>query len=430
MRASLPDQQLFIQNREKLITKLKGKSLTIFHSNDIMPTNEDGVMDYVQNSNTFYLTGIDQEDTVLLLAPDFPDESLREVLFIRETSEHIARWEGAKYTREEAGQISGIQNIKWFHQLDSVLHTMAAEVDTFYLDKNEHVRSATEVLTKNDRFITEMKSRFPLHEYLRVAPIIYDQRTVKSDPEIEMLQKAIDVTEKGFRRVMSFLKPDVLEYELEAEFIHEFIRLGSRGFAYQPIIAAGANSCVLHYIKNDQPCKDGDLVLFDVGAKYSNYNADMTRVLPVNGRFTERQRAVYQSVLDVLGKAKAMLVPGNTIKVYHEEVGNVMTEELIKLGLLDNDEVKKQDPKKPLYKKYFMHGTSHYLGVGVHDVGSYYQKLEPGMVLTVEPGIYIPEEGIGIRLEDDVVVQSKGNPLNLMKNIPIEIEEIEELMSK
>ena len=421
-------KNLFIRNREKFKARLKPNSVAIFNSNDIMPTNADGIMPFRQNSNLLYMSGIDQEESILLIAPDFPDPKYREVLFLKETSELIAIWEGHKYTKAEATETSGITTVVWNDEFEKVLYTVLAETEHIYLDSNEHIRNASEVETRNERFAKWCKDKYPLYEYERLAPILYDLRPIKEQREIELLQQACDITEKGFRRILGFVKPGVWEFEVEAEYVHEFIRNRSKGFGYEPIVAGGGNACVLHYVENNDKLKEGDLLLMDVGAEYANYNADMTRTIPVSGRFTERQRAVYDAVLRVKDKATEMLVPGNVIPDYHKEVGRVMEGELLGLGLIDKTDIKNQDPDWPAYKKYFMHGTSHHLGLDVHDVASIYKVFEPGMVYTVEPGIYIPDEGIGIRLEDDVVITEDGQH-NLMRNIPIQAEEIEEIMN-
>ena len=421
-------KNLFIRNREKFKARLKPNSVAIFNSNDIMPTNADGTMPFRQNSNLLYMSGIDQEESILLIAPDFPDPKYREVLFLKETSELIAIWEGHKYTKAEATETSGITTVVWNDEFEKVLYTVLAETEHIYLDSNEHIRNASEVETRNERFAKWCKDKYPLYEYERLAPILYDLRPIKEQREIELLQQACDITEKGFRRILGFVKPGVWEFEVEAEYVHEFIRNRSKGFGYEPIVAGGGNACVLHYVENNDKLKEGDLLLMDVGAEYANYNADMTRTIPVSGRFTERQRAVYDAVLRVKDKATEMLVPGNVIPDYHKEVGRVMEGELLGLGLIDKTDIKNQDPDWPAYKKYFMHGTSHHLGLDVHDVASIYKVFEPGMVYTVEPGIYIPDEGIGIRLEDDVVITEDGQH-NLMRNIPIQAEEIEEIMN-
>jgi Xaa-Pro aminopeptidase len=423
------DKSLFTHNRERLKKKLKPNSVAVFNSNDITPTNADGTLPFLQNSDLFYVSGIDQEESIVLIAPDFPDEKMREIVFVTETNPHIAVWEGHKYTKEEATETSGIRTVMWLSEFERVFSTILAETETIYLNSNEHIRADITVESRDARFTKWCKDRYPLFNYERLAPIMYDLRPVKSKWEIELMQTACDITEKGFRRILEFVKPGVMEYEIEAEYLHEFVRNRSRGFAYTPIIASGKNACVLHYIENKNECKDGDLILFDVGAEYANYNADMSRTIPVNGRFTKRQREVYDAVRRVQLEAFKMLTPGNTIPEYHKEVGKLMESELIGLGLLDQTDVKKQDPKNPAYKKYFMHGTSHHIGLAVHDVGSVYKKFEPGNIFTVEPGIYIPEENIGIRLENDVVITENGLH-DLMQNIPIEAEEIEDLMNK
>ncbi|WP_268035441.1 aminopeptidase P family protein [Algoriphagus sp. PAP.12] len=419
---------LYIKNRAKLAAKMAKNSVAIFNSNDIMPTNADGTMKFRQNNDLFYLSGIDQEESILLLAPDCPNPAMREVLFLRETNEHIAIWEGHKYTKEEAEATSGIKNIQWLDKFDLIFSTVMALSDRVYLNTNEHLRAGVVVETRDARFIKTCKEQFPLHEYERAAPLMHELRGVKEQEEIDQLQIACDITEKGFRRILNFVKPGVTEYEIEAEYLHEFVRNRSKGFAYEPIIASGISACVLHYLENNKACNDGELLLMDVGAEYGNYNADMTRTIPVSGKFTERQKAVYNAVLRVHKEASSMLRPGVTIQDYHKEVGLIMQSELIGLGLVDQTDVQNQDPNWPAYKKYFMHGTSHHLGLDVHDVGTMYGPIQPGMVFTVEPGIYIPEEGFGIRLENDIVVLENGY-FDLMKNIPIEADEIEDLMN-
>jgi Xaa-Pro aminopeptidase len=420
---------LYIKNRKKLAEKLPSKSLAVFHSNDIMPTNADGTMKFRQNNDLLYLSGIDQEESILVICPDFPDPDMREILFLRETNEHIAVWEGHKYTKEEAQEASGIENIQWLDKFENVFNTLISLSEHVFLNTNEHLRAGTVVETRDARFIKSCKERYPLHQYHRAAPLMHQLRAVKEQEEIDQMQIACDITEKGFRRILSFVKPGVTEYEIEAEFIHEFIKNRSKGFAYEPIIASGANACVLHYLENKETCKDGDLILFDVGAEYGNYNADMSRTIPVNGRFTPRQRSVYEAVLRVQKEAMDILRPGINIQEYHKEVGLMMQAELLELGLIDQTDIQNQDPKWPAYKKYFMHGTSHHLGLDVHDVGTMYEPISSGMVFTVEPGIYIPEENLGIRLENNIVIQDNSY-LDLMRNIPIEAEEIEELMNK
>ena len=428
MKYSPIGKELFIKNRENFIRLLKPNSLAVFNSNDIMPTNSDGTMPFRQNNDLFYLSGIDQEESILLILPDFYHKNQREILFLKETNENIAIWEGHKLTKEEASEISGISSVLWLSEFNSAFNTLAAEAENIYINTNEHIRAEVKVETRETRFIKWCQTKYPSHKYERSAPLLHQLRAIKSEKEIQTIQKAIDITEKAFKRVLRFVKPGVMEYEIEAEFLHEFIRNRSRGFGYEPIIASGWNTCVLHYVQNNQECKDGDIMLLDVGAEYANYSADMTRCLPVSGRFTDRQRDVYNAVLRVQREAMKMLVPGNVIPEYHKEVGKLMENELLGLGLLDRTDIKNQDPANPAYKKYFMHGTSHHLGLDIHDVGNIYRKFEPGMVFTIEPGIYIREESLGIRLEENVVV-TDTNPLNLMKNIPIESEEIEEIMN-
>lgn len=420
--------KLFTGNRRNLAKLLGPGSIAVFQSNDIMPTSADGTMPFVQDADLYYLTGIDQEETILVMFPDFPDPKMREILFLKKTNEHIAIWEGHKYTREEAHAASGIETILWTDEFEQTFNTLMAEAVKVYLNSNEHIRAVVVVETRNARFGKWCQQRYPLHSYRKAASLMHQLRAVKSSHETDQIATACRITEQGFRRVLHFVKPGVYEFEIEAEYLHQFISNRSDGFGYAPIIASGANACVLHYIDNNQQCKDGEVLLMDVGASYARYNADMTRSIPVNGRFTDRQRKVYDAVLRVMRAAMKMLVPGNTIQEYHKEVGLIMQSELIGLGLLDRSGVKKQDPSQPLYKKYFMHGTSHHLGLDVHDVGNIYRAMEPGMVFTVEPGIYIREEGLGIRLENNVVIQQDGL-LDLMESIPLEAEEIEDLMN-
>lgn len=426
----LPIQNtLFVRNRKRFAATLKPNSIAIFNSNDPMPTNADGTMGFKQNTDLFYLSGIDQEESILLIYPDCPDPKHREVLFLRETSDHIAVWEGYKYTIEHAREVSGIQTIYWATHFESILTTLVFEAENIYLNTNEHIRNSSVVQTRNARFINWMKDRYPLHNYERIAPLMHSLRVIKSEIEVQQLKEAIRITESGFRRVAKFVKPGVTEYEIEAEFIHEFIRNRSAGFAYQPIIASGANSCVLHYIENIRPCKDGDVLLLDVAAEYGNYNADLTRTIPVNGRFTPRQKQVYNAVLRAMKFATSILTVGNVWSDYQREVEKFIESELIGLGLLDATDVKNQNPDSlPLLKKYFMHGCSHHLGLDVHDVWNRYRRFEAGMVFTCEPGIYIPEEGLGIRLENNLIITEDGN-IDLMAGIPIEAEEIEDLMN-
>lgn len=428
MRYTPLNTSLYIENRRRFSEKLKPKSIAVFHSNDIMPTNADGTMGFRQNNDLLYLSGIDQEESILVLFPDFHHKKHREILFLKETSEHIAIWEGHKLTKEEGESISGIETVHWLSSFTQVFSMLMAEAEHVYLNSNEHLRAVVEVETRNAKFIKWCKEKYPLHDYQRSAPIMHELRAVKSDEEIAAMQTACDITAVAFERILKFVKPGVMEYEIEAEYIHEFIRKRSKGFAYQPIIASGKNACVLHYLSNNAPCRDGELLLMDVGAEYANYNADMTRTIPVNGRFSKRQKEVYNAVLRVQREAMKMLEPGNVIGTYHEEVGKLMESELIQLKLLDKTDIKNQDPNNPAYKKYFMHGTSHHIGLDVHDVGNVYRKMEAGMVFTVEPGIYILEENLGIRLENDVVITNDGLH-DLMAQIPIEVEEIEERMN-
>ncbi|NME72055.1 MULTISPECIES: aminopeptidase P family protein [Flammeovirga] len=430
MRYEKIDSTLFIENRKRLVERLKPNSVAVFNSSDIMPTSADGTMPFIQQTDIFYLSGIDQEKSILVINPDAKDPAHREMLFLIETNEEIAIWEGAKLTKEQATEVSGIESVYWLSDFDTVFKTVVFDSEHIYLNTNEHLRADTTVETPDDRFRVECMKNFPLHKYERISPIMHDLRTVKSQIEIDVMQKACNITEKGFRRVLEFTKPGVKEYEIEAEITHEFVRNGSRRHAYTPIIASGFNACVLHYIDNDQVCQDGDLLLMDFGCEYGNYASDLTRTIPVNGKFTERQAAVYSAVLRVHKAAAKMLVPGNNLMDYHVEVGKLMTEELVGLGLITREDIANEDPKWPAYKKYFMHGTSHHIGVDVHDYGNRYKTFEAGMVFTVEPGIYIREENMGIRIENDFVIQESGEPFDLMKNIPIEIEEIESIMAK
>ena len=420
---------LFVENRKKLAKELHNNSIAVFNSNDIMPTNADGTMPFRQNNDLFYLCGIDQEETILLVFPDAKEKENREVLFVKETSEEIAIWEGHKYSKTQATEASGIKTVYWLTDFPRVFNMLMADAENVYLPTNEHLRATIEVETRETRFLKFCKEKYPLHTYKRLAPVMTYLRATKSALEVEQIQTACDITEKGFRRLLDFVKPDVWEYEIEAELSHEFLRNRSRGFAYTPIIASGANACVLHYIANNQQCKKGDVILLDVAAEYANYASDLTRCLPVSGKFSKRQKDVYNAVLRVMKGATALLKVGNVIADYHKEVGEMMTKELLDLKLLKLVEVENEDKRMPAYKKYFMHGTSHHLGLDVHDVGDRNRKFEAGMVFTCEPGIYIRQENLGIRLEDDILITKKGNK-DLMKNIPLEAEEIEDLMNK
>jgi len=394
-----------------------------------MPRNGDQNFPFRQNSDFFYLTGIDQEKSILLLCPECPNPKLREVLFLVETSELIAIWYGHKYTKDEGSTTSGIKTILWLDSFETVLKEVMSTTHNVYLNTNENIRYSSEVITRDVRFAKDIKKKFPAHNYHRAAPIVTNLRTSKSSIEVELIQKACDITEKGFRRVLQFVKPGVMEYEVEAEITHEFLCNRANGHSYSPIIASGKSACVLHYVENNKECKDGDLMLLDFGAEYANYAGDLSRTIPVNGKFTPRQKDVYNACLRVMKAAIKMLVVGNTIDKYHAEVCKVMEKELIGLGLFTAEDVKNQDPAKPLFFKYYMHGTSHFMGLDVHDVGSKQEELRDGMLFSCEPGIYIMEEGIGIRIENDILVTENG-PVDLMKNIPIEVDEIEALMAK
>lgn len=412
------------------MARMKPKSVAVFNSNDIYPIGADSTMPFQQSRDLFYLSGADQEETILVLFPDAPYKEHREMLFVRETNAHIAVWEGEKLTKEKATEVSGIESVHWLKDFDKIFYEVMTQAERIYFNTNEHYRQSVETETREDRFIKATKAKFPAHSWERSNPILQSLRSVKDPIEIEIMQQACNITEKGHRRVLDFVKPGVWEYEIEAEYMHEFLRNRSRGFAYTPIIGSGNNANVLHYVENNQQVKDGDLILIDVGAEYANYSSDMTRTIPVGGRFSKRQREVYEAVKRVKDDATKMLVPGTYWKEFHEEVGKLMTKELLDLKLLDKADVKNEDPNWPAYKKYFMHGTSHHIGLDTHDYGVLWEKMTENMVFTVEPGIYIPEEGFGVRLEDDVVIQKSGEPFNLMRNIPIEVEEIEDIMNK
>ncbi len=403
-------------------------SMAIFFSNDVLPTNADGTLPFRQNNDMLYLSGVDQEESVLIIYPEAPDPAMREMLFLRETNDHIAVWEGAKLTKEQATELTGIESVFWLDQLPAKLNAAGYAAASIYLNNNEHLRAAREVQTREERLNADIRKQFPDHRYLRAAPIMHRLRAIKEPQEIEKLQEACNITEKGFRRLLSFVKPGVKEYEIEAELMHEFLRNRSRGFAYTPIVASGANACVLHYIENKGECKDGEVILLDVGAEYANYASDLSRSIPVNGKYTQRQRQVYDAVRHVQKEAMKILRPGVLLGEYHKEVGHLMEEQLLNLGLLDKTDIKNQDPNWPAYKKYFMHGTSHHIGLDVHDVGLWHEPINAGNVFTVEPGIYIQEEGLGVRLENDIVITEDGFN-DLMGNIPIEAEEIEDLMN-
>jgi Xaa-Pro aminopeptidase len=422
------NNELFTNNRKNFVLRTKPNSIAVFHSNDEFPRNGDQAFSFKQNADFFYLTGIDQEQSILILYPDCPNPQYKEVLFLRQTNQYIAVWEGHKYTKEEARKTSGIENVQWLDEFDTILHTIINYADNIYINTNENDRYSHSVPYRDLRMFEQLCKKYPLHHYERSAVILRDLRTIKSEIEVELTQKACAITKDAFVRVLKFMKPGVAEYEIEAEITHEFLRQRATGHAYSPIIASGLNAIVLHYVDNNQVCQDGDVALFDFGAEYANYNADMTRSIPVNGRFTKRQREVYDAVLRVMKGATQLIQAGAILTDYHEEVGKMMTSELIGLKLLDKHDVEKQDPKMPAYKKYFMHGTSHHLGLDVHDFANRYKPFEVGNILTCEPGIYIPKEGLGIRLENDILI-TKGGNIDLMADIPLEAEHIEEIMN-
>ncbi len=424
------DKNLFIKNRAKFAKAMKPNSLAIFNSNDIYPISADSTLPFAQHRDIFYLSGVDQEESVLVIFPDCPKKEHREILFLKETNEHIAIWEGEKLTKEKAFETSGIKKVYWLQDLEKVLFELMTQAEFVYVNTNEHYRANVATQTREARFVKWLQEKYPAHNYLRSQPIIQRLRSIKEPEEIALIQEACNITEKGFKRVLKFIKPDVAEYEIEAEFIHEFIKNRADGFAYTPIIGSGFNACVLHYIENNQICKSGDVILMDVGAGYARYASDMTRCVPVSGKFTPRQKEVYNAVLRVKNAAAKMLKPGVIWADYHIEVGKIMTEELIGLGLITKEDVKNENPEWPAYKKYFMHGTSHHMGLDTHDYGILTEPMQAGMVFTVEPGIYIPDENLGIRLEDDYVIQEKGEAFNLMANIPIEADDIEAWMQE
>ena len=425
-----PLSKSFYQNtRKSFMAEMEPNSLAIFNSNDIYPISADSVMPFEQHRDIFYLSGIDQEESIIILFPDAIDPKHKEIAFVKKTNSHIEVWEGPKLNKEKTYELSGIKTVYWLEDFKDIFQELSTQCNKFYFNTNEHYRQAVETETREDRFIKWCKNQYPAHNVAKSNPILQKLRSVKDDQEITQIKKACDITEKAMRRVISFLKPDVWEYEIEAELVHECIKNRSKGFAYQPIIASGFNANILHYTLNNKKCKSGELVLIDVAAEYGNYSADVTRTFPVSGVYTERQKKVYNAVLNVKNEATKLLVTGTLWKEYHKEVGKIMTSELIGIGLLDKSDIQNQDPENPAYKKYFMHGTSHHLGLNTHDYGLLNLPMESQMVFTVEPGIYIPEEGFGIRLEDDLVVQEKGAPLNLMSEIPLAADEIEDLMN-
>lgn len=428
MKYTPVNQLLFSNNRKNFVSLLRPSSIAIFNANDEFPRSGDQSFVFKQNADFFYLTGIDQEQSILILFPDCPNPVYKEVLFLRQTSEHIAVWEGHKYTKEEAKLASGIESVFWLSEYDAILHSIINYAENVYINTNENDRFSFEVPYRDLRMLDKLRVKYPLHNYLRSAPIMRDLRVIKSDIEIELTKKACAITRDAFIRTLKFVKPGVAEYEIEAEVTHEFLRQRATGHAYTPIIASGKNAIVLHYIDNNQVCNDGDVILFDFGAEYANYNADMSRSIPVSGRFTKRQRQVYDAVLRVMRQATKLIVEGTVWNEYQDEVGKIMTGELIGLGLLDKHDVEKQDPNMPAYKKYFMHGTSHHLGLDVHDFASRYKPFEVGNILTCEPGIYIPQENLGIRLENNILI-TKGGNIDLMADIPIDGDEIESIMN-
>jgi Xaa-Pro aminopeptidase len=426
MRHAPIDPQLFIANRQRLKSLLLPNSLVAVNTNDIPETNADGTTAMTPNSDLFYLTGVEQEETILLLFPDADDEKHREILFLREPTAQVETWEGHKLSKEEARKVTGIQNIQWLPDFPALFHRLMCECEHVYLDSNEHKRANIQVESRESRFVAETLRRYPLHDYQRLARVMHRLRIVKSEPEVALIRRACQITESGFRRVLKFVRPGVNECEIEAEFAHEFIR-NRGGFAYRPIIASGGNALALHYVSNSAECRKGELLLLDVGAGYANYNSDMTRTIPVSGRFTRRQKQVYNAVLRVMRASMRGLVPGKKPKDWQKEAEQLIEKELVDLGLLTTREIKKQDPEKPALKEYFMHGVGHPLGLDVHDVGFTTEPIQPGWVMTVEPAIYIQEEGFAIRLETDVLVTNDA-PIDLMESIPIEADEIERLM--
>jgi len=421
------DPDLFVQNRKRFVQRLKPNSIAVFNSNDIMPTSADGTHPFIQQTDLFYLSGIDQEESTLVICPDAKEEKHKEILFVKETNEKIALWEGRKYGKDDAAAVSGIKTVYWNHEFNAVFSVLVYHSDNIYLNSNEHLRADVSVETRDARFLRWCRKVFPLHRYGRLAPIMQELRAVKSEPEVELIKTAGRITEKAFRRLLGFIKPGVWEFEIEAEIHHEFLKNRSRGPAFATIVASGADACTLHYVNNDKQCRAGDLVLIDFGAEYAHYAADVTRTVPVSGRFSKRQKEIYRAVVNVQNAAIRMLEPGNTLDDYNREVGKVVESELIRLGLLKAAAVKKQSVDEPLYKKFLPHGVSHHLGLDVHDYGDKYRKFEPGMVFTCEPGIYVRDEAIGVRIENDILIGAKG-PVDLTQNIPREAEEIEDLM--
>ncbi|RYX85185.1 M24 family metallopeptidase [bacterium] len=433
MRYTRLPASVFEANRARLSAMLPEGALAIVSANDVMPTNADGTMGFVQNSDLYYLTGVDQEETVLVLFPSARDPKKRAILFVRETSELIAIWEGAKLTKAEAREVTGIETIYWTSDLDRHLRDLLFEADTIYLNLNQHLRAASDVQTRERRLVDEIRRDYPLHPLKKLAPMLYGLRMVKSPEELEALREATRTTDAGFRRLLAFVKPGVQEFEVEAEMMHEYLRRRSRGFSYPPIIASGKNACVLHYVENNATCEDGDLLLLDCAAEYANYRSDMTRTIPVNGKFTERQRAVYDAVLRILKFTVTQLRPGVLPKEVQKAVEKEMENELIGLGLVKEEERATDDyfergEGKPAFRNYFMHGVSHQIGIDVHDVNLPWVPLAVNMIVTVEPGIYIREENLAVRLENLIVIGETENE-DMMANTPLEADEIEALMN-
>ncbi len=422
------DKTLFEANRARFVSNMSSKSLAVLNSNDIITTSADSTLPFKQHTDILWLSGVDQEESILVLFPDCHDARHREVLFLKETNDHVAIWEGEKLTKDAPFETSGIRTVYWLDQFESIFNQLMSEAESVYINTNEHWRANTEAQTREDRWVEWCRSKYPVHNYLRSNPILHELRAVKHRIEVDLMKQACEITEKGVRRILNFIEPGVMEFEIEAELWHEFIRNRSQGFAYTPIIGSGRNACVLHYLENNQECKAGDVILMDFGAEYANYASDLTRCVPVSGRFTPRQKDVYNAVLRVKNGAIDVLRPGKTLKEYHIEVGHLMEKELVDLNLISLDDIKNQDPNWPAYKRYFMHGTSHYIGLDTHDYGPWNAPIPEGSVFTVEPGIYIIEENLGIRLEDDYLINKDGYE-NLMGSIPIEAGEIEDLMN-
>ena len=422
-------QQLYNQNRARFIKKMKPNSIAIFPSNLNLPENGDAQYAFRPNSDILWLSGIRQEKTMVVLYPDNPDVNAREILVLLRPNEHLEKWEGHKLRKEEATAISGIKNVQWLESFDAVLHVMMHQADAVYLNSNENDRLDLSIPRLDLTYVNEIKNRYPLHQYERAAKITRELRAIKTKEEIAVTQEAVDITEKAFRRVMQFIKPGVMEYEIEAEITHEFLRNRATRHAYGSIIASGDRARTLHYVENNQACKNGELILMDFGAEYGNYCADMTRTIPVNGKFTKRQKDVYNACLAVHNYAKSILKPGISILAYTAKVNVYMEQQLIKLGLISKTDIKNQDPANPAYRKYFYHGVTHHLGIDVHDVGTKHLPIKEGMLFTVEPGIYIEEEQMGIRIENNIWITKTGH-VDLFKNIPITVEEIERCMKR